>query len=249
MHSPWGVPETSPPLPPRPARLVRRRTRWRRAASCSVEVFFSPTQSGPLAGNLTIASSPPTPSFQVALSGNGLGFVLAAQGASSVTIASGQSASYMLQITAAPGSVGPITSFTCTAVPPNSICSVSPASFQQLSSGATASATVTIVTVADAGASPESRRTGSMLFAASLFPVGLVLLAFPRVRRRALPLAALVFVTFMPTSCGVTSTGGASSGSSPTSSPGSTPSATYSPVITATGPGIAQNVTLTLIVD
>jgi hypothetical protein len=46
----------------------------------------------------------------------------------------------------------------------------------------------------------------------------------------------------------VTSTAGTSS--APTSgSPTSTPPANYSPVITATGPGITQSVTLTLIVD
>ncbi len=215
-------------------------------ASCSIQVVFSPTQSGPLAGNLTIASSPPTPSFQVALGGNGLGFTLAAQGASSVTIASGQTASYMLQITPSVGSVGPV-ALTCSAGPPASTCTVSPASVQLLS-GVTASVTVTIATVAAVSTAGDSRHSGAALFAAGLLPAGLFLLAFPRIRRRALPLAGLIFVALVPLSCGVTSTGGAP-GSSPTSGIGETPSATYSPVVTATGPGITKSVTLTLIVD
>ena len=170
MHLPWRPPETLPPpaattcpLSPSPNTLAP-------GASCTVQVVFSPTQSGPLAGNLTIASSPPTPSFQIALSGNGLGFyTFAAQGASSVTIASGQTASYMLQITPSAGSAGPL-ALTCGAAPREFDLHRQPGvgAANQRSHGLRRG------DHRDRRRMPalhgESRRTGSMLFAASLLP-------------------------------------------------------------------------------
>ena len=214
-------------------------------ASCSVQVVFSPTQSGPRTGTLTIASAPLTPTFQIALSGNGFGFTVAAEGASSVTIASGQTASYMLQIAPAAGSIGPV-ALTCSAAPVNSACTVDPATVQ-ITSGVTASVTVTIATIAAANAEEGPKPGGQPLLAAAFFPIGLWLFMAPRIRRR-LPMIALLLVAFLSLSCGVTSTGGSSSSSTNTGSSG-TASATYSPVITAAGPGVAQTVTLTLIVD
>jgi hypothetical protein len=214
--------------------------------SCNVQVAFSPTQPGPRTGTLTIASSSPTPDFQIALSGNGFSYTFAAQGASSVTIASGQTATYMLQLTPATGSAGPV-AFTCTAAPTDSTCTVNPASLQ-LTSGVTASATVTITTIAAANVHRESRPGQPMLFVAECLPIGLFFLLTPRIRRRRWPIAALVCLLMISLGCGVTSTAGSSSSSTGTT-PTGTISATYSPVITATGPGVTQNVTLTLIVD
>ncbi len=215
-------------------------------ASCIVQVVFSPTQSGPSAGRLTIASASPTPSFQIALSGNGFGYTLAAQGASSVTIASGQTASYMLQITPAVGSIGPVT-LTCTAAPDNSTCTVDPATVQ-ITSGVTASVTVSIATIAAASTKGESKPGGLPLLAAGVFPIGLWLFMVPRIRRR-LPMVTLFLIALVSSGCGVTSTGGSSGSSTNGGGSVGTVSATYSPVITATGPGVRQSVTLTLIVD
>jgi hypothetical protein len=233
------TPATTCPLSPSPKTLAP-------GASCTVQVVFAPTQSGSRSGSLTIASSPPTPSFEIALSGNGLGFTLAAQGASSVTIAGGQTATYMLQVTPAAGSTGPL-AFACNAAPDNSTCTVNPASVQ-LTNGVTASISVSIATIAAAKATGESRPGEPMLLAAGFFPIGLLLFVAPLIRRRGLPMIGLLFAALVSLGCGVTSTAG-TSGSSPTNSTGSTPPATYNPVITATGPGITQSVTLTLIVD
>ena len=213
-------------------------------ASCAVQVTFSPTQPGPRTGSLTIASSSPTPPFQIALSGNGFSYTFAAQGASSVTIASGQTATYMLQLTPAAGSTGPVT-FTCGAAPKDSTCTVNPASVQ-LTSGVTSSVTVTIATIAAAKVDGKPRPGEPTFFVAGCLPIGFLLLA-PRIRRRRLPVAALLFLVLVSLGCGVTSTAGTSGSSTGTST--GTASATYSPVITATGPGVTQSITLTLIVD
>ena len=212
-------------------------------ASCSVQVVFSPGQSGARAGSLTIGDSAATTPFQVALSGNGFGFTLAPQGSSSVTVAAGQTASYMLQVTPSAGSIGPLT-IACGSLPENSTCTANPASME-LTTGATASIAVTIATVAQTSASAD-QRSGAALLAACL-PLSFFVLAPFRIRRRGLQGAALLLLCLTTLSCGVTSTGGASGGTS--SSASSTPSATYNPVITATGAGVTQSVTLTLIVD
>jgi hypothetical protein len=212
-------------------------------SSCAVQVVFSPTQPGPLTGTLVIASSSATPPFQIALSGNGFSYTFAAQGASSVTIASGQTATYMLQLTPAAGSAGPV-AFACGAAPSDSTCTVNPASLQ-LTSGVTASATVTITTIAATRLDREPRPSGPLLFLAGCLPFEFLLhiRRRPRSRLSAVILLALVFFSL---GCGVTASGG-SSGST-TKGTGTVPS-TYNPVITATGDDVTQSVTLTLIVD
>jgi hypothetical protein len=214
-------------------------------ANCAVQVVFSPTQSGPRQGNLSIASTS-APTFEVGLSGSGLSFTFQAEGASSVTVAGGQTASYILQVIPATGSSGSLT-LTCGSAPQNSTCTVNPASVQ-LSSGVTASVTVTIATVA-ATVSPSISSGGRLrLAAAVLFPAGLIFFAIPRPRRRVLPVVVLFLAVFLVLGCGVTSTGGTSSAPAG-GNPVATPSATYTPLITAAGPGITQSITLTLIVD
>jgi len=213
-------------------------------ASCNIEITFSPTQTGPRTGTLTIASSSPTPVFDIALSGNGFSYTFAAQGASSATIAGGQTATYMLQLTPAAGSAGPV-ALSCGAAPKDSTCTVNPASVQ-LTSGLTTSVTVTIATIAATRLDGEPRPGGPMLFLAGCLPIGLLLLP-RRIRRSGVPVA-LFFLLLVFLGCGVTATGGSSSSSTGTSTTG-TVSATYNPVITATGPGVTESVTLTLIVD
>jgi hypothetical protein len=216
-------------------------------SSCQVQVTFSPTESGARSGSLTIASAAPTPSFQVALSGNGFAFAMQAEGSSTATVAAGQTATYMLQLAPASGSTGPIT-FSCASAPPNATCTVNPMGFQ-LTSGVTASATVTVTTTSGdvpAAALPPAFHGGSLLVAVAAFPVGALCFARSR-RRRFLPWMVLLCVACVPLGCGVTATGGASGGT--TTGSGTTPAATYNPVVTATGPGTSQSVTLTLNVD
>jgi hypothetical protein len=213
-------------------------------ANCAVQVVFSPTQSGPRSGGLTITSSSMAPAFQIALSGNGFGFTLAAQGASTVTIASGQTATYMLQIVPAAGSTGPL-SLACSGAPDDSTCTVNPASVQ-LTSGVTASVAVSISTIAAANVRRDLRSGDPRLLAAAFFPVGLLLVFARRIGWRGASFGGLLFMAMLSLGCGVTSSGGKSSSTNGT---GGTVSATYNPVITATGPGITQSVTLTLNVD
>jgi hypothetical protein len=210
--------------------------------NCAVQVVFSPTQSGPRSGTLTIGSSSFSSPFQIPLSGNGLSFTFQASGSASDTITGGQNASYLLQIIPATGSMGTV-SLTCANTPVNSTCTVSPIT-AQLMSGVTTSVSVTIVTSADS--SNASQRGSGMLFFAMTVPMGLWW--WPRGRRKAALSVALLLLLMIPLGCGVGASGSGNS-APPTTNPNATPPATYLPVITATGPGIAESVNLTLTVE
>jgi len=209
-------------------------------ANCGAQVVFSPTTSGPLAGSVTISSSSLAQPFQIALSGNGLGFVFQAEGSSSATVTSGETASYSLQISPAAGSAGTL-SFTCASAPPNSTCTVNPTSLQ-IAGGATDSLQVTIATSGSASAKAPRPGGGGILLSVALLPAAILALPAFR-RRRLLAASACALLTLLP-GCGVTASGGGSNPIHPVGNPG-----TYAPVITAAGPGIARSVTLSLVVE
>jgi hypothetical protein len=222
--------------------------------ACTVQVVFTPTQSGPRMGGLTISSSSLSAPFQIALSGNGLGFTFTVQGNSSETVTAGQTAGpYALQITPATGSVGTLT-LNCSALPANSTCTVNPASVSLTANGTPSSIAVTIATAAGSssasGARPLDRGMpgGRALIYALLLPA-CPLLAFRRVRRAALAWFALAVLVLVPLGCGVTASAGSSGTSTPPGGVGSTSTGTYNPIITASGPGISQSVQLTLVVE
>jgi hypothetical protein len=215
-------------------------------SNCAAQIVFSPTQSGPRAGGLTIASpSLPSP-FEIPFTGNGLGFTFQADGSASSTVTAGQTANYLLQIIPASGSTG-ILSVTCSNPPVNSTCTVNPASVQ-ISSGVTSTVAVNIATVANSSAAGRAPWT---VVYALILPIGLW---WPWSRRRSIPATVLTLATFflflilVPTGCGVSASGGGST--PPTNSdPSATPPATYAPIIIASGPGITQTVNLTLVVE
>jgi hypothetical protein len=213
-------------------------------ANCAIQVVFSPSVSGPRVGSLTIASPSLHTSFQIALSGNGLGFTLQADGASSATITSGQSANYLLQVVPLAGSQGTLT-FSCSSAPPDSTCTVNPASLQ-INGGVTGSVTVTIATGATTSAAaaspPPGKELGGIAVAIALLPAGFFAsLAF---RRRLLLAGCLLLSLIALSGCGVTASGGSATPVKPIGNPG-----TFTPVITATGPGITQTLPLTLVVE
>jgi hypothetical protein len=213
-------------------------------ASCAVQVVFTPSQSGVRSGSLTIASSSLSKPSEIVLSGNGLGFVIQAEGSASATVTSGQTASYLLQVIPATGSTAML-SLACSAAPPNSTCTVNPASIQ-IVSGVTNSVAVTISTVAQTSAASTASGHDKILEFAILFPGFLMILPF--VRNKRFRLAAFIVLILLPLGCGVHANVGSTT--NPTGgNPLSTPPSTYNPIITATGPGISRSVTLTTIVE
>ncbi len=217
--------------------------------SCTVQVAFSPTSAGQQTGSLTVSSSTLAANIQVPLFGMGFDFSVSSAGQSSLTVSSGQTATFTFNLATMNGSSGTFT-FACGSLPANSACSFSPAS-EAVAPNATGSVAVKIATgISSTSAQNADRAPGvsssRILFAA--FGLFALPLAFRR-KRRKLFLIAIIFLS----SFGITSCAGAGGGGGSAPPPGSagknTPPGTYSVVVTATANGLSHKVTLTLTVD
>jgi len=115
-------------------------------SSCQIGIRFTPQASGTVSGKLTIAdnnNSVAGSTQAVSLSGTGTNFSIAASPASQ-TIPSGHTATYTLTLGSISGFSGTV-ALGCSGGPPNSTCSVSPASINLTASGTT-KATVSLST-------------------------------------------------------------------------------------------------------
>jgi hypothetical protein len=216
-------------------------------AACNVVVVFAPVAAGAAAGALTLKDDAPSGSQTVNLSGTGIDFSLAANGATSVSVASGSAATYPLLLSSASGLSGSV-AIACSGAPANSVCSVAP-STQNLGGTFTVSATVQTGQSAQSAHVDSPRTPGG----SPRTPAWFALFALPLaigVRRRStmrwlLPvLIAAVLVGL--SGCGSGRTipiSGSGSGSGP-SNP--TPSGTYTITVSASAAGLTHSVNLTL---
>jgi hypothetical protein len=214
-------------------------------ASCTVQIEFAPTTAGQQTGNFIVSSAALPTNTQVSLSGMGFDFSIAAQGQSSLTVASGQTASYAIAFAPMSGSSGTFT-FSCSSLPANSVCSINPAS-ETVTANTSGSVTVQIAT--GAASSAQIIPTNGLHFRGTLFLAfgALVLpLAIRRKQHRLLFMLLLLAAIAGITSCA--GAGGGGGGSAP-SNPHNTPAGTYSVVVTATSGGVSHNISLTLTVD
>jgi trimeric autotransporter adhesin len=128
--------------------------------TCSIVVVFTPTVSGPVTGQLTIADNAFPPQQTVPLSGTGANFSLSLTPPSN-SAAAGQSATYTVSVTSIDGFAGNVT-LGCGGLPTGAACSFSPTMVSVSASG-TASSTITISTTAPSTASripPGASRSG-----------------------------------------------------------------------------------------
>ncbi len=213
-------------------------------ANCTLTVTFSSTFAGARSGVLTLtdnaASSPQT----LNLSGVGVDFAVAADGPVTQTISSGKSATYLLLLTSVAGVPGDA-AFTCSGVPANALCTVTPSSAPLYAANGTV-VTVTVATGAtgarlEGPKLPWSSRVGWL---ALMLPVGLVALR----RRRGLLLVLLVGLAGCATEGRTIPSSGGSSGGGGTTSP-VTPSGTYTLVVAGSSDGLVRAVDLTLVVQ
>ncbi|HUV68207.1 MAG TPA: choice-of-anchor D domain-containing protein [Terracidiphilus sp.] len=214
------------------------------AASCTAAVVFQPTATGLANGTLTISSASLSTPLTMALAGTGFDFAVAVSGSSSLTVAAGQTADYMVTITPASGGQGTFT-FACGTLPANALCLFNPAT-TTVSSGVTGNVTVEIST----GKSGSARLENPAGWQALPMLCGLLLLPLMLGRRRKLllPLVLLLATAGAMTSC--TSSGLVTSGGTGKSGSGSgTPAGTYSIPVTVTSTGVSHAATVTLTVD
>jgi len=217
-------------------------------ASCTAGVIFTPTAGGTATGTLTVGSASVLTPATVALSGAGgaaFDFTVTISGASSQTVASGQTANYSLVITPANGQAGTFTLQSGT-LPANAICLFNPSSTIQISAGATGTPTARIYTGVTGAVRME--RPGRWRALPLVCGLALLPLAWRR-RRKVLPMAALLAIIAGGV-CSCTSSGGGSSGGSGgQGGSGSTPAGTYSIPLTVVSGNVQHSVTVTLIVD
>ncbi len=218
-------------------------------ASCTAQIAFSPSSAGQQTGSLTVSSSDLATHTQVSLSGMGFDFSISSAGHSSLTIASGQTATFTINLATMSGSSGTFT-FACSSLPSNSVCNFNPAT-EVVTANASGSATIQIATgLASTSAQNRDRAprvsSSRILFAA----LGLFMLplAFSRKRSKRLLIAIIFLSAFAVTSCAGAGGGGGGS-PTPSSNNKNTPAGTYSVVVTATANGLSHKVTLTLTVD
>ena len=206
-------------------------------------MVFAPTLGGSRTGVLTFADSAANSPQTLSLSGVGVDFTLTASGPTTITIASGASATFPFLLTSATGTPG-TAAFTCLGAPANATCTVTP---QNPALGGTTTIAVVIATgVTITSLPPTLRKT---FWLATLLPFGLLAL---RMSRRPTRLLACIL------SFGVLAVSGCTIGraipeaSSATGTTGSltpTPSGSYSIAVSAASAGVTRTVNVTLIVQ
>lgn len=218
-------------------------------ASCSVLITFKPTAAGARTGLLTISDDAISGEVVIALSGTGttptLAITPASGGTTTATVTAGQPATYTLSIAATPGARGTAT-LTCSGVPTNATCAISPSSLN-LSSSANATFTVTVNT--------QVVRTAALAFGGvKLASIGLAFLApvaLLLTKRRRVPYcvrACVLLLACIPiialTACG----GGGATPPPPSPQTFTTPPGTYTLTVSATTGTATASQPLTLTV-
>jgi hypothetical protein len=217
-------------------------------ASCTSGVEFAPTSTGAQTGTLTVTDSLMTAGQTVPLTGMGFDFTMTVSGASSQTVASGQTASYVLDIALLNQTQGATVSLSCTtaSLPSYASCAFNPSANPQIPATASANVTVQILTGQTASSSSAARASRwRMLPLAGGFL--LLPLALGRRRRWLMMAAVLAILAGGVSSC--TSSGGMLNGGTPKSGSGNTPAGTYTVTVNALSNNVTHPVTVTLTVD
>ncbi|MDE8346095.1 MAG: choice-of-anchor D domain-containing protein, partial [Acidocella sp.] len=102
-------------------------------ASCTVQMVFTPTVGGVRNGVLTVAESAYGSAQTLSLTGTGVDFQWTANGPTSVTVASGQTAAYSLTLASPNATTGlasgqATAAIACTGAPAHATCSLKPTS-------------------------------------------------------------------------------------------------------------------------
>ena len=213
-------------------------------AVCTFAVGFTPTASGIRNGSFTITSNAATSPQTATLTGVGVDFTFAPNGPTTISIASGQAATYAMLLGAAaslPGSVA----FTCAGVPAHALCTVNPGSSTL---GASSVISVTVATgLSSAAIQPPSLPS----FLSQSVWLALLLPCLPWLRRhrrsRAFACLCVTLVLLSAGGCTAGRTLPSSTGTSPTTAV--TPNGTYTLLVAGSSAGLVRSVTLTLVVQ
>lgn len=218
------------------------------ASNCTFRVTFTPTQSGPRFGSITIADNAAGSPHVISLAGNGVApdFSMPASGGSS-TVSPGGVGTYQFSISPVGGTFSSPISLSCANLPPFSTCTITPSS---VTLGAnSASVTVSIKTAGNSAQMFTPGTTSHPLFAAlslssGLGLFGMFLFGARLDRKRAsgcLLTLAVIAATLLLASCGAIA---------PASRTGSsTPAGTYTVTVIGTSGNIQHSTSLSLTVE
>ncbi len=211
---------------------------------CQISLTFTPKASGPRNGTLTITDSGADSPQTAPLSGTGQDFSLAVSSPTSMTITAGQAANYSVVVSPLDG-FNQVVTLSCSGIPAQSTCSVSPASVV-LDGSHPAKVDLAVVTrrVSAGLAQPVGAPPGNNRFAFWVAFGGVLGLALSmRVGRRhgkrrspllcALTLLCLLSIGVAMPACG--GKGGAG-----------TPAGTYTPAVTGTFASSSAKLTHTI---
>jgi hypothetical protein len=217
-------------------------------ASCTVGVESAPSSSGAQTGSLTVTDSLMTAGQTVPLTGMGFDFSIAITGSSSQTVASGQTASYALNIALLNQIQGATVSLSCSTAPFPSYasCAFIPSANPQIPATASGSVTLQILTGQATSSSSAARPTTWRLLPLA---GGFLLLPLTLGRRRRLLMMAALLAILAGGVSSCTSSGGMLTGSTPKSGSGITPAGTYTVTVNALSNNLTHPVTVTLTVD
>lgn len=215
-------------------------------ANCTASVVFAPTKTGAQSGALTIASSDLLAAATVPLSGMGFDFTMVVIGATTQTVAAGQTANFTLMLTPSPDVAATFT-FACGSLPTYAACLFNPSS-NAVAANATGTQIVQITTtqsVARNVATPLGNPWSMVSLAC-----GVLLLPLAARKRCNLLMLILVLALAVAGMSSCAGSGGGGGGTAPTNptshnvAPG-----TYPVVLTAKANGVQHTVPLTLVVD
>jgi hypothetical protein len=212
-------------------------------SACTLQVAFTPTASGTRTGTLTVTDNSVNSPHVMQLHGSGVDFALDPNGDTTVTIKSGQNAVFPLLLSPAVGiSSKTAANFTCTGVPQNATCNVTPSTV-----GLDTTTTISVTVLTGVASSSISTRHNVLWFAV-LLPVGLLAVGRTRLSR----IAGLIVLCCLigAGGCGagrlIPGSGG---GSNPTPPTQVTPAGTYPITVSAASAGLTRTVNLVLIVQ
>jgi hypothetical protein len=155
------------------------------ATTCTLQIAFTPTQSGTRAGTLSIASSTTAQPLTIALTGIGYlpaSFTLTVNGAASAssTVKTGTSATYQLTVTPLNNFTGSV-SLTCTPIAPAAYaaCTIAPANVTLAASAQNAVATITTGSDIGHNSTPPTRTRSQVVLFCLIVPA-----IFARTKRK-----------------------------------------------------------------
>jgi hypothetical protein len=214
---------------------------------CTLSLTFSPTAAGSQSGVATVNSTNGAP-MTTQLTGTGIAFELTPTSPTSVTVTSGNAASYSLELTPASGSTGSAT-ISCANLPPNATCTVTPAN-----AALTAPSNIQVAVATGVGSSTQMRHAGIMGWVP--WPVGLLLLVVTLggIRRSHLDLKPgihrlmlVILLASLIGGMGACGNGGGVLGSgAPPPINSTTPPGTYTVTVAASAGGLDKSVNLTV---